>query len=581
MSPMPRSSQKVKPQTGGGGSGRGEGDVFPEPGNFDDTQEIIRSYERNILEASSTGESDIEGGNIEDDAPTFHHPVQTEPVEAGQLTDCHIEPWEDNTTSASWVDVSSAPEPLYGHAESSLHARSPETLSAAHILAGSSAILAYSVPFSLGQAVSRNASPLPEPSFVITDREQATLISAFLRESGTWCETTDSKMQFTVNSVHKMMENKAYLAAALALSSRQLDEVNRRKTQLTLELYQHTIQLLLHHDPAEADESILATCTLLCVYEMMASGVSEWRRHLRGCASFLKMRGWNGSTGGIVKACFWAFARIDIWAAYIINQTTLIPSELWVHDDCASSVAASGDLDDYCNLAIVAFSKVVNLLSENQRSRRSSPVQFAIQVEKSWNELQAWRRFRPRETLPLCRMEASESSPFPTVIYAQSSSICGNTFYHAGSILLLQTGLVGPTSDPREVLDPVFHAREIAAISICNNSHANWVNHLQPLYIAGTVFGSSDRYERPNRTDMTSGTDGNSPHSGRRTNGSGLVGDLSEGLTEGSRSIGLGSEEFAAEKIALLKQLTRIEKQTGWKTSERARDLRVLWGLEY
>lgn len=160
-------------------------------------------------------------------------------MEAGQLTDCHIEPWEDNTTSASWVDVSSAPEPLYGHAESSLHARSPETLSAAHILAGSSAILAYSVPFSLGQAVSRNASPLPEPSFVITDREQATLISAFLRESGTWCETTDSKMQFTVNSVHKMMENKAYLAAALALSSRQLDEVNRRKTQLTLELYPH------------------------------------------------------------------------------------------------------------------------------------------------------------------------------------------------------------------------------------------------------------------------------------------------------------------------------------------------------
>jgi hypothetical protein len=39
-------------------------------------------------------------------------------------------------------------------------------------------------------------------------------------------------------------------------------------------------------------------------------------------------------------------------------------------------------------------------------------------------------------------------------------------------------------------------------------------------------------------------------------------------------------EEFAAEKIALLRQLGRIERETGWKTSERARDLRVLWGLE-
>lgn len=40
-------------------------------------------------------------------------------------------------------------------------------------------------------------------------------------------------------------------------------------------------------------------------------------------------------------------------------------------------------------------------------------------------------------------------------------------------------------------------------------------------------------------------------------------------------------DEYAAEKIALLKHLTKIEKQTGWKTSERARDLRVIWGLEF
>jgi hypothetical protein len=42
----------------------------------------------------------------------------------------------------------------------------------------------------------------------------------------------------------------------------------------------------------------------------------------------------------------------------------------------------------------------------------------------------------------------------------------------------------------------------------------------------------------------------------------------------------LDCEDFAAEKIALLRHLAKIERETGWKTSERARDLRILWGLE-
>lgn len=36
-------------------------------------------------------------------------------------------------------------------------------------------------------------------------------------------------------------------------------------------------------------------------------------------------------------------------------------------------------------------------------------------------------------------------------------------------------------------------------------------------------------------------------------------------------------EEYAVEKIILLKQLARIERETGWKTSDRAAELRTLW----
>ncbi|KAH2132806.1 hypothetical protein KXV68_000439, partial [Aspergillus fumigatus] len=177
-------------------------------------------------------------------------------------------------------------------------------------------------------------------------------------------------MHFTVRSIHDMMKSPAFAAAAMSLASRQLDYVERRQRSVTLELYQYAIQLLLQQDPGKADASVLATCTLLCVYEMMASGVHEWRRHLKGCAGLLQAQKWNGSSQGIVKSCFWAFARIvtdgvdkptqrtDVWAAFISGKTTLIPTDFWLDDMSVESIAAGGDVDDYCNLAILIFAKI-------------------------------------------------------------------------------------------------------------------------------------------------------------------------------------------------------------------------------
>lgn len=137
------------------------------------------------------------------------------------------------------------------------------------------------LPFSLGQGVSLNSPPSPEPELPVGKAEQGLLVSAYLRETGTWCETTDSARHFTIASVHAMMESPAFCFAAMALASKQLDSVRGRPRQATLLLYQHTIQVLIHQDPSRADATVLATCTLLCVYEMMASDVSEWRRHLK------------------------------------------------------------------------------------------------------------------------------------------------------------------------------------------------------------------------------------------------------------------------------------------------------------
>jgi hypothetical protein len=139
----------------------------------------------------------------------------------------------------------------------------------------------YAAPFSLGQAISRGASPEPEPRFPVSQTTKINLMTAYIKETATWCETTDSEMHFSAKSVHEVMNSKPFVAAAMSLASRQLDAVQGCRRPITLELYQYTIRLLLGQDPTKADASILATCTILCAYEMMASNVSEWRRHLR------------------------------------------------------------------------------------------------------------------------------------------------------------------------------------------------------------------------------------------------------------------------------------------------------------
>ncbi|KAB8279286.1 hypothetical protein BDV30DRAFT_222444 [Aspergillus minisclerotigenes] len=410
----------------------------------------------------------------------------------------------------------------------------------------------YIPPFSLGLAVSRDESPLPEPFLPVTCTEKARLISSFMQETGTWCETTDSNMHFTMRSLHSMMKSTAFVAAAMSLASRQLDHVEKVQRPVTLELYQYTIQHLLRQDPAKADASVLATCTLLCVYEMMASDVHEWRRHLKGCAGLLLAKKWNGSSQGIVKSCFWAFGRIDVWAAFISGKTTLIPTDFWLDDTSIESLATKRDADDYCNLAIFIFAQIVNMLAAPGFGTKKAGSTLAVSVSRLWGELQKWYRLRPQEVCPLLRDSCIPPSVFPAVIYTSPS---------ARSQLKLKL-----TSFK---VDLVWHARELCGISMSNSSHANWVNQLQPLYIAGAVFAnkSSSLPACPDSSDDQV-----------RFSPSSIFSIIRQNIPSHHARSNL-EEEYATEKILLLKHLARIENETGWKTSDRAADLRKLWGF--
>ncbi|KAE8397310.1 hypothetical protein BDV37DRAFT_292201 [Aspergillus pseudonomiae] len=337
----------------------------------------------------------------------------------------------------------------------------------------------YILPFSLGQAISSSVSLLPEPSPPVTDTKKALLISSYLRKTGTRCETTNTQRQSTAQNIHGMMEPATFVAAAMSLASRQLDHIEQCQHSVTLELYQYTIRLLLGQDPTMADASVLATCTLLCLF-------------------------------------------------------ALIPTDFWMDNMSIVPAAADGDIDNYCNLAIIVFAKIKS--SGNLRRSMAAP----------WNELQEWYRLRPKQVYPLLRSECTPSNTLSNIVFTQSSSaryftdVCGNTFYHASSILLLQEGLI-----------ITAHVREQMGISISNVSHTNGVYQLQPLYIAGTVLaGFQSCYTQQSGwsyvwSEVRPGlSSSNSP------------GD------QNSRSA-CSVEEFAAEKILLLKNLGLIERETG------------------
>jgi hypothetical protein len=112
----------------------------------------------------------------------------------------------------------------------------------------------------------------------------------------------------------------------------------------------------------------------------------------------------------------------DVWAAFILNQTTLIPTDSWVDVDSLVSVAAKGDTDDYCNLAILIFARIINVLNEEDGVGPTSQAERREKVQASWEELQRWRHLRPRSVEPLLRVDKLEKKPFPTIVFALSSS---------------------------------------------------------------------------------------------------------------------------------------------------------------
>lgn len=142
------------------------------------------------------------------------------------------------------------------------------------------------------------------------------LMHNYLTEVAPWFDAHTGRQYYSRTEVSRMLNCPPWRAAALALSSKNIELRERRRLtagqeSLPLHLYQLAVRLAIDSMSGRFESvGSLAGCVLLCVYEMMTVTYTDWRRHVQGCASIYTHNGWNGSTGGLISGSFWDYARI-------------------------------------------------------------------------------------------------------------------------------------------------------------------------------------------------------------------------------------------------------------------------------
>ncbi|KFY98373.1 hypothetical protein V500_01705 [Pseudogymnoascus sp. VKM F-4518 (FW-2643)] len=315
---------------------------------------------------------------------------------------------------------------------------------------------------------------LPEEviSWPVNDHVKARLLSAYFQGASRWCEVTDSSKSFSTLSSHLMIESPAFSAAAAALASIMVTKRDEFSVLLADELCVFARKTLRGLESEHREGRLLAT-TLLCMYCSALGKAVEGRSTLRECAELLQAHSLRNAPYRVLAACFWVFARQDIWASYLSGQPTIIPTENWELAQPGPDVPIQ---DSYSNLAIWIAARIVNELSKQPAHINS------ITLQGLWAELQTWVIERPLSVRCVMEIESSGDSAFPTILFSNPSAACGNLYYHTGCILLLTTGLIPHQSSA--MASPICHARRIVGISITNNDHTNLVNNIHPLCVA-------------------------------------------------------------------------------------------------
>lgn len=366
----------------------------------------------------------------------------------------------------------------------------------------------------------------------LAQRRQLELWRNYIDEVAVWLDMFDHDrhFQFTIPLLAKTADHLHY--SILALSARQSERKRADESYAeSLPLYQEAIRLIVK-ELYTLDTTVIASCVLLCVLEMMSSSPRAWCRHLDGCAMLLEAAGVNGVVGGVGQSVFWCFARMDVWGGYLEDTFTKIPTSRWYipsgsMKEAVTHFKTNSSCHSYANYAVFLCASVVNVISA--QTSGGEPVERTTYLAR-WNALfdllEDWYTNRLEKMQPLIAYPADSSDarhPFPILLYSSAPAVNGNQLYHAATMLMLQhkpRGIALARS-PKSIL---WHARQICGIAISNSDHGASINGLQPLWIAGKIMSHETEHQ------------------------------------------------------AILDVLTRIEKDTGWATAWRSDDLKDYWG---
>ncbi|KAH7374233.1 hypothetical protein BKA64DRAFT_261659 [Cadophora sp. MPI-SDFR-AT-0126] len=234
-----------------------------------------------------------------------------------------------------------------------------------------------SAPMDIEQVREQTRDPFirlqPLKSTKLTQRRQLELWRNYLDEIAGWLDMFDSErhFQFKIPLLAKSADHLHY--SILALSARQLERKSCGQLYTeSLGLYQEAIQLIVR-ELYTLDTTVIASCVLLCVLEMMSSSPKAWCRHLDGCAMLLQAAGVNGVVGGVRQSLFWCFARMDVWGGFLEDTLTKIPTSRWFFPsgsmiDAVTHFKTGSGSHSYANYAVFLCASVVNVISNKSGS---------------------------------------------------------------------------------------------------------------------------------------------------------------------------------------------------------------------
>lgn len=268
----------------------------------------------------------------------------------------------------------------------------------------------------------------------LTSREELELFKNYLYEVAPWLDMFDNSKQFGTTVADLAQNNKSLLYAIYAISSRQKEQTEREyPSEKTIKLYQESLKHLIPTVNKIMDKSIISSCVILCVFEMMSSSPKEWRHHLEGCHALFEANDINGFSGDLERRLFWCYARMDVNSAVIGEQSTIIPSENWLPKEYSiyelkRLFNETKDDDMYANYIVFLCSRVLNLITKDSKN-------FQQEWDFLWNEIIDWNLNIPFHLKPIL---SYDDKPFPGVLFLNGPAISANQLFHMAIILLTQ-----------------------------------------------------------------------------------------------------------------------------------------------